>query len=72
MGTDEDPPIDGVFRAVPSDDPSDAPHCVTQVRDGRWVASLNLAGELYQAYFVEEVDANEALNAAGFLGPEGS
>jgi hypothetical protein len=65
-GEDVEPPVDGVFRAVHSEEASDAPHSVSLVREGRWVASLNLAGELYQAFFTEEVDAKEALNAAGF------
>ena len=35
----------------------------------RWLASLNLAGELYQAYFDTEENAAEALTLAGFTQP---
>jgi hypothetical protein len=62
--------VDGVFRAVPADSSSislpEGISSVSQLRDGRWVASLNLGGELYQAFFVQQDDALEALNAAGY------
>jgi hypothetical protein len=66
-GEDIDPPVDGVFRAMPAvEGMPDGHSSVTQARDGRWVASLNLGGELYQAFFVQQDDALEALNAAGY------
>lgn len=66
-GEDIDPPVDGVFRAMPAMEGMPEGHSsVTQARDGRWVASLNLGGELYQAFFVQQDDALEALNAAGY------
>eukprot|EP00879_Flechtneria_rotunda_P014389 GHRR01015036.1.p1 GENE.GHRR01015036.1~~GHRR01015036.1.p1 ORF type:complete len:160 (+),score=60.79 GHRR01015036.1:425-904(+) len=67
-GEDIEPPVDGVFRAVPADSSSlpEGHSTVTQARDGRWVASINLGGELYQASFVQQDDALEALNAAGY------
>lgn len=34
-------------------------------KGGRWVVNLDLAGELYQAYFDTQDDAQEAYNAAG-------
>lgn len=66
---DIEAPADGVFRAVPAAGLSDQPSAVSAVRDARWVASLNLAGELYQAFFDNEDDALEAFNAAGFEQP---
>jgi hypothetical protein len=65
---DVEPPVDGVFRAMPADSLllSEGKSSVTQTPDGRWVASLNLGGELYQAFFVQQGDALEALNAAGY------
>lgn len=66
-GDDIDPPVDGVFRAMPAVEGMPEGHSsVNQARDGRWVASLNLGGELYQAFFVQQDDALEALNAAGY------
>lgn len=61
------PPTDGVFRAVPNALASDASR-THQVKDGRWVASLNLDGEIYQAYFECQDDALEAFQAAGAAG----
>ncbi|KAI8477513.1 MAG: DNA-binding pseudobarrel-protein domain-containing protein-containing protein [Monoraphidium minutum] len=66
---DVEPPADGVFRAIPSDTMADTPHAVSQVRAGRWLASLNLAGELYQAFFPSEDQAAEAIVLAGFTQP---
>lgn len=40
-----------------------------QVRAGRWLASLNLAGELYQGFFSTEQEAAEAIVLAGFTQP---
>lgn len=69
-GEEVEPPVDGVFRVMPADSSSssmpEGTSNVTQLRDGRWVASLNLGGELYQAFFVQQDDALEALNAAGY------
>jgi hypothetical protein len=67
-GDDVEPPVDGVFRAVPADSSSlqEGASSVGQAKDGRWVATLNLGGELYQAFFVQQDDALEALNAAGY------
>lgn len=66
-GEEVDPPVDGVFRAMPADSSVPEGHSsVSQARDGRWVASINLGGELYQAFFVQQDDALEALNAAGY------
>ena len=58
------PPVDGVFRAVPHGVPCDASH-VAQAGNGLWVASLNLSGELYQAHFDNKDDAYEAFRASG-------
>lgn len=67
-GEDVDAPVDGVFRAVPADTVylAENQSSVAQLQDGRWVASLNLGGEMYQAFFVQQSDATEALNAAGY------
>lgn len=67
-GEDVDAPVDGVFRAVPSETVylQEGQSSVAQLPDGRWVASLNLGGEMYQAFFVQQSDALEALNAAGY------
>ena len=40
-----------------------------QVRAGRWLASLNLAGELYQGFFSTEQEAAEAIVLSGFTQP---
>lgn len=67
-GEDVDAPVDGVFRSVPADAVflQEGQSSVQQLADGRWVASLNLGGEMYQAFFVQQSDALEALNAAGY------
>lgn len=75
-GDDLEPPVDGVFRALQQDQAvaagagaaalGEGTSSVEQAHDGRWVASLNLSGELYQAFFVQQEDALEALNAAGY------
>jgi hypothetical protein len=44
-------------------------HTRAQVRAGRWMASINLAGELYQAHFSSEDDAAEAVLLSGFTLP---
>lgn len=67
-GEDVDAPVDGVFRSVPAETLGlpEGQSSVAQLPDGRWVASLNLGGEMYQAFFVQQTDALEALNAAGY------
>jgi bifunctional DNA-binding transcriptional regulator/antitoxin component of YhaV-PrlF toxin-antitoxin module len=67
-GEELDAPVDGVFRSVPADAVQlpEGQSNVSQLADGRWVASLNLGGEMYQAFFVQQSDALEALNAAGY------
>jgi hypothetical protein len=70
-GEDVDAPVDGVFRSVPTEAVQlpEGQSNVSQLGDGRWVASLNLGGEMYQAFFVQQSDALEALNAAGYAAP---
>ncbi len=69
LAGDADPPADGVFRALQaSGDDGDQASWIER-RDKQWLATLNLAGELYQAMFEREEDALEALNAAGFEQP---
>jgi hypothetical protein len=65
--------VDGVFRAMPADSLPlpEGQSSVAQTADGRWVASLNLGGELYQAFFMQQTDALEALNAAGYAAASG-
>lgn len=46
--------MDGIFRAVPGGLGSQAGG-VNAAKNGRWVVSLNLAGELYQAFFDTQV-----------------
>ena len=62
---DMEPPVDGIFRAVPNTPGSMLTSGVAPGKAGRWVVTLNLAGELYQAYFDTQEDAQEAFNAAG-------
>lgn len=52
---DLDVVVDGIFRAVPHSTASTAPSGVVPGKAGRWVVTLNLAGELYQAYFETQV-----------------
>jgi len=66
---DVEAPTDGIFRPATSDSLEDAPHAISQVRAGRWLASINLSGELYQAFFGTEEEASEALTLAGFSQP---
>ncbi|GAX81655.1 hypothetical protein CEUSTIGMA_g9083.t1 [Chlamydomonas eustigma] len=61
---DLDPTVDGIFRAVPNG-LGNALGGVSVNKTGRWVVTLNLAGELYQALFDTQDDALEAYNAAG-------
>mmetsp|Transcript_36036 Transcript_36036/g.80206 ORF Transcript_36036/g.80206 Transcript_36036/m.80206 type:complete len:285 (-) Transcript_36036:916-1770(-) len=61
---DMEPAVDGIFRAVPHGI-STAPGGVNVGKHGRWVVTLNLSGELYQAFFDTQEDAVEAYNAAG-------
>jgi hypothetical protein len=63
-GGESEPAVDGIFRAVPNGLGSLAVG-ISANRSGRWVVSLNLAGELYQAQFDTQEDAQEAFNAAG-------
>lgn len=58
-----DPLKDGVFRAVPDGQSDDAGRVVKHA--GIWTVILNLYGELYQAYFTSQAEAQEAFNAAG-------
>ena len=51
---DMEPAIDGVFRAVPNGISGQAGG-VFASKHGRWVVTLNLAGELYQAFFDTQV-----------------
>ena len=53
---------DGVFRAIPglSAEPSTVSHT-----SGTWMATLDLAGETYRAYFDSQEAALEAYHAAG-------
>lgn len=59
-----EPAADGIFRAVPGG-LGDQPGGVSASKSGRWVVSLNMAGELYQAFFDTQEDAQEAYNATG-------
>ncbi|GBF88542.1 hypothetical protein Rsub_01257 [Raphidocelis subcapitata] len=67
---DVEPPADGVFRAAAAEGLADSPHAVSQVRAGRWLASINLTGEVYQAYFQTEAEAADAIALAGLSQPE--
>ncbi|KAK9809236.1 hypothetical protein WJX72_011881 [[Myrmecia] bisecta] len=58
------PPLDGVFRAIPDGLTGDEEGKVV-MQHGSWTATLNVAGELYQAYFETQEAAAEAFNAAG-------
>uniref|UniRef100_A0A7S0S0T7 TF-B3 domain-containing protein n=1 Tax=Chlamydomonas leiostraca TaxID=1034604 RepID=A0A7S0S0T7_9CHLO len=62
---DAEPAVDGIFRAVPNTGGTGTPSGVAPGKAGRWVVTLNLAGELYQAYFDTQEDAGEAFHAAG-------
>ena len=53
---------DGVFRAVPGLTAEKA--AVTHM-NGTWTATLDLAGEVYRAYFDSQEAALEAYHAAG-------
>ncbi|KAF8073022.1 B3 domain-containing protein [Scenedesmus sp. PABB004] len=61
-------PVDGVFRVTPVEALAvpEGTSSVVATHDGRWCASINLSGELYQAFFESQADALEALNAAGY------
>lgn len=54
---DSEPAVDGIFRAVPHglSDTASMSGGVSVSKTGRWVVSLNLAGELYQALFDTQV-----------------
>lgn len=69
MIADVEPAVDGIFRAVPHGlVAAGLPHGGVAVsKNGRWVVSLNLAGEMYQALFDTQEDAQEAYNAAGAM-----
>ena len=41
----------------------------TQVRPGRWQAAIDVAGEVYHAYFTNEEDAADAIVLSGLPGP---
>lgn len=66
-GLDAEPAVDGIFRAVPNTASSGVTSGVAPGKAGRWVVTLNLAGELYQAHFDTQEDAGEAFHAAGGL-----
>ena len=55
---------DGVFRAVPGITSEKV--AVLNV-NGTWTATLDLAGELYRAYFDTQDAALEAYHAAGMV-----
>lgn len=63
--TDGEPPADGIFRAVPNG-LSETQSSIQPLKNNKYVATLNLAGELYQALFECQEDAAEAFIAAGF------
>jgi hypothetical protein len=75
-GEELEVPVDGVFRSLPPEAGSslglgEGKSVVSQGADGRWAAAVNLGGEVYQAFFVQQVDALEALNAAGYAASSG-
>ena len=47
--------MDGIFRAVPNSAASTEPSGIAPSHSDRWVVTLNLAGELYQAVFDSQV-----------------
>jgi hypothetical protein len=64
-------PADGVFRALEDPDPDHSPpDAVSMVAANRWVASISLSGEVYQAFFATEAEAADALALAGFTQPD--
>lgn len=60
-----EPPTDGVFRAVPNGAASEQAGYINPSGLNRWVAVLNLTGELYEAFFETKEDASEAFYASG-------
>ncbi|GIL84242.1 hypothetical protein Vretifemale_12926, partial [Volvox reticuliferus] len=62
---DMEAPSDGIFRAVVTQHLVPVPSGVTLARNNRWTATLDVAGETYQAFFDTRDDAVEALTAAG-------
>ncbi|GIL62714.1 hypothetical protein Vafri_16885 [Volvox africanus] len=60
-------PSDGIFRAVVTQHLLTVPPAlgVALARNNRWTATLDVAGETYQAFFDTRDDAMEALAAAG-------
>lgn len=54
--------VDGIFRASPSGNTNATGR--VGLEHGIWAASINLAGELYQAFFESEAAAREAFEAA--------
>ena len=54
--------LDGVFRAVP--DSISSKEGGVALDHGTWTATLNLAGELYKAFFESQAAAEEAFQAA--------
>ncbi|KAG2482326.1 hypothetical protein HYH03_018735 [Edaphochlamys debaryana] len=62
---DMEAPSDGIFRAVVLHQSGSVPVGVALARNNRWTATLDVAGELYQAFFDTRDDAVEALTAAG-------
>ncbi|GFR51388.1 hypothetical protein Agub_g13818, partial [Astrephomene gubernaculifera] len=62
---DLEAPSDGVFRALVLPPAAPVPLGVALARNNRWTATLDVAGELYQAFFDTREDAVEAITAAG-------
>lgn len=46
-----------------------AMHACTQVRPGRWLAAIDIAGEMYHGYFTSEENAVDAVVLAGLPAP---
>ncbi|EFJ51447.1 hypothetical protein VOLCADRAFT_116438, partial [Volvox carteri f. nagariensis] len=61
---DMEAPSDGIFRAVVQH-VSPVSLGVALARNNRWTATLEVAGEFYQAFFDSREDAVEAVTAAG-------
>lgn len=61
------PPGAAVLRATIHGHP--AMHARTQVRPGRWLAAIDIAGEMYHGYFTSEEDAVDAVVLAGLPAP---
>ncbi|GLC37118.1 hypothetical protein PLESTB_000981700 [Pleodorina starrii] len=62
---DMEAPSDGIFRALVMQHAAPVPLGVVLARNNRWTATLEVAGEVYQAFFDTRDDAVEAVIAAG-------